>query len=248
MVWAGTLSAASLPPCRHRRGAAARPPGVRGRRGPLARRRGRHVGLRALHLHEPAGHRPLRDVQPPQDLVLPGLSDARAVGPRPAAGSPGGQGRGCPGVSGSHSLSAPGFPEERSRPGSPAETSSSRGSRQPCRRLHTSARREGRGACCGRRPPFLDAVSSCPSPGCGWGSRWPLGRACLQGPLPPLQWPAPGGYSSGHGLAGLCPLGLQLPRRPPRPALSRRPGDLGGGTGCSNSYQYPAPETSIYFF
>lgn len=40
------------------------------------------MGLSALHLHEPAGHRPLRDVQPPQDLGLPG--PAGRTGPTPA--------------------------------------------------------------------------------------------------------------------------------------------------------------------
>lgn len=51
-----------FPPCRHRRSAASGPPRVRSGRGLHARCRGRHVGLSALHLHEPAGHRPLRDV------------------------------------------------------------------------------------------------------------------------------------------------------------------------------------------
>ena len=71
LLCAEILRAASLPSCRHSRGAASGPPRVRSCRGLLARHHGRHVGLRALHLHEPAGHRPLRDVQPAQDLGPP---------------------------------------------------------------------------------------------------------------------------------------------------------------------------------
>lgn len=51
-----------LSPHRHGRSAASRPPGVWSRGRLHARCHGRHVGLSALHLHEPAGHRPLRDV------------------------------------------------------------------------------------------------------------------------------------------------------------------------------------------
>lgn len=118
-----------LPPRRHRRRAASRPPGVRRRRGPHTRSLGRHVGLSALHLHEPAWHRPLRDVQPPPDLGLPGPAGrtgpaqplgSQDLGPRgPTAGSPeglGGDGSGCPGVSDQRSFSAQAPLEGGARP------------------------------------------------------------------------------------------------------------------------------------
>lgn len=67
--WEGISLRQPGPLPRYRGCAAAWPAGVRSRRELRARRLSSHVGLSALHLHEPAGHRPLRNVQSAQGLA-----------------------------------------------------------------------------------------------------------------------------------------------------------------------------------
>lgn len=74
-------------PHRHGRRAAPRPAGVRCHGGVAPRRLGGHVGLPALHLHEPAGHGALRDVQPAPHLAPPSQPPARSQPPGSSSGA-----------------------------------------------------------------------------------------------------------------------------------------------------------------
>lgn len=82
----------ALPRALSRRHGGCPAPGTAGirRHGGLVARRGRgHVALPALHLHEPAGHGPLRDVQPAPFLapLLPGATRSGRAAPVPSLSS-----------------------------------------------------------------------------------------------------------------------------------------------------------------